>query len=78
MHEFWPAEETYVGQGKDAVIITMKMEQALRACNTAAAAADNVMVIIIITWWWCSKQEEQMYTYILLECLRAKYDALCL
>jgi hypothetical protein len=33
------------------VIITMKMEQALMACNTAAAAADddNVMVMTIIT-----------------------------
>jgi len=55
----------------------MKTEQALRAYNTAAADYDdNVMVMIIITWWWCSKQEEQTYTNLLLERLRAKYDAL--
>jgi hypothetical protein len=56
----------------------MKMEQALMACNTAAAAADddNVMVMTIITWWWCSKQEEQTFTNPLLECLRAKSEAL--
>jgi hypothetical protein len=37
------------GQGKYAVIITMKTEQALMACNTAAADDDHVLVMIIIT-----------------------------